>query len=1088
MTNKCIGLGLVLPLLWLAAGTGCSRNKNPEKYLASANRFYDSHELDKARIEYLNVLRRQPTNSFAILRIGKILFRQGQLQNAYPALLESCKRFPTDVEAAHQLATIYLAGGQPALARTEALRILTLDPVNENGLADLSASAPTPKGTNDIQAIQAIQAINGDLDRFQKAVGDRAAFHVARAQLAQRVGNLRFAEAELSKALTLDPKSVFAHVSSALLSWAKGATNEAEHSFRTAIQINPTDETVRYRLAIFLFRNGRLEEPKKLLDGIIHDAPERTGAWTLRAEIALTEKQYADCLRLINGALAQAPSDFDALLLQGRLQMAQKQPAEAVRLLGLLVDSRPRSAEALFQLANAQLLNQEINPALASLARAAALDPNHIRAISLFAEINLARGQAPAAVTALADLTRRHPELVPAQLLLGRAYAMAGRPDDALALYKALRTTIPRDPVVPYQIGLLLRLRGETAEAWKAFAESWNLAPGQLDTLTQLVELDLAAKAPDKALSMVQTQLERQPKSAFLWVLAAKVHAARQDREKAEVALQKAVELEPESAPAYLMLAELHLKTGSPKQSIDNLDDLLRKSPTNLSALTLSGIIHAGLGNYDDAQRSYESALRINPNSVLLLNNLAYLLSEHRDRPEEAYVHAKKAHELAPDNTDISDTLGWIEYRRGHYREALQLLSEVQEKLADRPEVGAPEAEAHLGLTLYMMDQEDAARTALATALKSPIKYPCRPLAEQRFSFLNSAPLQPPDKAAESLEKRCREDPKDMVALLRLGSAYEEAHDPVRAREAYEGARKVNPASLRALLRLAILESESNLKRAMELARQAQRLAPSDPEVTGVLGQLALRSDDAETAYGLLQNAARQLPQSSEIWHDLAGAAFGTGRIDEAAEDLHKAVTLGLSPSRTNAAQSVLTLLTFVQNPSGATPPQSLMALMEKLDPTNGPALYAKALILERQGKFSEARDAHEKLLRRYPGFTPSTRQLATLYSERLNDDSKAFTFASKARTADPKDTRVAKTLGSLALRRGDFKYAVQLFTEVANAQPQDADLQFQLGLAYLRLKQLPDCRAALERAIALNPTGTFIPEARKILADNKAG
>ena len=75
-----------------------------------------------------------------------------------------------------------------------------------------------------------------------------------------------------------------------------------------------------------------------------------------------------------------------------------------------------------------------------------------------------------------------------------------------------------------------------------------------------------------------------------------------------------------------------------------------------------------------------------------------------------------------------------------------------------------------------------------------------------------------------------------------------------------------------------------------------------------------------------------------------------------------------------------------------------------------------------------------------------------------------------------------------LAYRRGDHCYAVRLFSEVAPARPTDEDVQFGIGRAYLGLKQPKDGRAALDRAIELDPKAAFVPEGRKLLADNKAG
>ncbi|HAB17148.1 MAG TPA: hypothetical protein DCE44_11945, partial [Verrucomicrobiales bacterium] len=895
--------------------------------------------------------------------------------------------------------------------------------------------------------------------------------------------DLKKAELELQLAVALDPKSATAQLALGMFQWGKGATNQAERAFRAAAQVSTADDPARFRLANFLYRTDRLDEAKKNLEEITKTSPERAAAWNLRAEIALKEQNFDECGRLLDRVLGQTPNDFEARLLQAKLRMAQKKPDQAVRVLSSLAQNLPRSGDIQYQLALAHLANKDIPQAASSLSKAVSLDTNNVSAALLLAEVNISRGQTTTAITMLTDLVRRAPNYPPAQYLLGRAYAVNAQWDNAIALYRDMRTRFPKDPNVPFQLGMILRQRSQLEEARKAFEEAHRLAPDDPGPVEQLVDLDLAAKVPAKALALLQPELDRQPKSSRLWILRARIYGAENNAPGAELALEKAIEYEPESLAAYLMLADVYLQSGQPQQSLKRLQDLIEKDPKNAKALVSIGLVQAQLGKLDEAQKAYEAALDANPTNMVALNNLAYLLAEQKGRLDQAYVVAAKAREVAPTDPTVADTIGWIEYRRGNYSEALRLLSVARDKLGGRPEF-----EAHLGLVYYMMGKETEARRALDAAVKASDAYPCRSLVEARRTTLSTLATAPNDKLIEALEKRRTEDPQDLIAYLRLGMAYEVAGDMTRARDAYEAAYKLNRAALPVINRLVALEIDHNPSRANELARQAQKLDPNDPYVTQTLGRLALRSGDAFSAFGLLQTSTRELTNQPSVWLDFASAAFGTGRLSESAEALRTVLRIGGPAPMTNAAQTSLAMLTLAQNPAAAA--QAYPNIQQALagDPALGPAQFALAIALEQQGKFSEARDILEKLVQRFPTFTPGIRQLAILYGEHLNDDGKAYELATKARVTFPNDDVLAKTLGRLSYRRGDFRYAVRLFSEVARNQPRDADVQFQLGLAYLRLKQLPESRAALEKAIAIDPKGSFVPEAKQLLADNKPG
>ena len=83
------------------------------------------------------------------------------------------------------------------------------------------------------------------------------------------------------------------------------------------------------------------------------------------------------------------------------------------------------------------------------------------------------------------------------------------------------------------------------------------------------------------------------------------------------------------------------------------------------------------------------------------LNNLAVLYSENLGQLDKAYDLAKKANEAAPNQPHFADTLGWIEFKRRNYANALRLLEDSATKLPDSAEI-----QFHLGMAHYMMGDE----------------------------------------------------------------------------------------------------------------------------------------------------------------------------------------------------------------------------------------------------------------------------------------------------------------------------------------------------------------------------------------------
>lgn len=76
----------------------------------------------------------------------------------------------------------------------------------------------------------------------------------------------------------------------------------------------------------------------------------------------------------------------------------------------------------------------------------------------------------------------------------------------------------------------------------------------------------------------------------------------------------------------------------------------------------------------DRARLAYEEALRYDADNWVVLNNLAYVLSEKLHEPAKALSYAKAAVKAA-DTADTLDTLGWIQVQVGNYAAAIAELS-----------------------------------------------------------------------------------------------------------------------------------------------------------------------------------------------------------------------------------------------------------------------------------------------------------------------------------------------------------------------------------------------------------------------------
>ena len=140
----------------------------------------------------------------------------------------------------------------------------------------------------------------------------------------------------------------------------------------------------------------------------------------------------------------------------------------------------------------------------------------------------------------------------------------------------------------------------------------------------------------DRWVSSLQTDAPGAARTALLQIVKARASLVRGDRAEAKAALKSAVSLLPDDARLQMQLASLQEEDGESTEAV------------------------AG----------YRRVISLEPRNVVALNNLAYALAIRTKEVDEALTVAQRAFEIAPQDANVLDTLGWIEHLKGNDQQA----------------------------------------------------------------------------------------------------------------------------------------------------------------------------------------------------------------------------------------------------------------------------------------------------------------------------------------------------------------------------------------------------------------------------------
>jgi tetratricopeptide (TPR) repeat protein len=303
--------------------------------------------------------------------------------------------------------------------------------------------------------------------------------------------------------------------------------------------------------------------------------------------------------------------------------------------------------------------------------------------------------------------------------LIQRNWALAFLGDRA-GLRKGIDEILARSriPEVLIQDAALKLDQKDFGGARASLQEALSTNPEDVRSLSLLMRIYTAQKQEAVGLQRVREYAARAPKSAPMQQFLGELLQAKGNPAEARKALEAARAANPGFVAADLSLAELEMAEGRVDAARQRLSGLLAVNARNVPARVLLADLENTDGNRAAAIEHYRKVLQQDQSNFLALNDLAYLLAEYAKQPDEALKYAQQAKEIAPDNPEADDTLGWIYYCKGIYLTAVKHLENATAK--------APTAlhKYHLAMAYLKAGDSKRGQQTFDAALKMDAKLP----------------------------------------------------------------------------------------------------------------------------------------------------------------------------------------------------------------------------------------------------------------------------------------------------------------------------------------------------------------------------
>ncbi|MDX8390007.1 MAG: tetratricopeptide repeat protein [Mariprofundaceae bacterium] len=428
----------------------------------------------------------------------------------------------------------------------------------------------------------------------------------------------------------------------------------------------------------------------------------------LQVRALVLEKQTALAITLAKKFVADYPKDIDTRRLLIKLQIDANDFSEAHRTLiaGLSGEHR---AEFLMMQARLYARQENIDAVRIVIKLMRKESPDDVNPVILLSRLENEQQHADIAEAVLRDFIKIHPESMTASHHLGKLFLQQKRFDESIEIYEQLVEKSNGNSEVLSALGLIYYQTGKFEKAIATFERSVK-SRGSIGINFYLAASLEAAGRKKEAAEIYDKFSPQDPAWADAQLRLAKIEFEAEHFSKVRkrlITLTTTVDSAEVIGNALLFLSIVHLGKESHQLLLDDTQSALKLENPPAELLFNRAVAYEALDDYQGIEDSLQNLLTRYPEHDSALNFLGYVYAERGVKLDEAEAMIRKALNKKGDDGFYLDSLAWVLYQRGQFKEALKIQLRALDFVTDDPVMYD-----HLGDIYWRVDDVKAARQA----------------------------------------------------------------------------------------------------------------------------------------------------------------------------------------------------------------------------------------------------------------------------------------------------------------------------------------------------------------------------------------
>ena len=468
-------------------------------------------------------------------------------------------------------------------------------------------------------------------------------------------------------------------------------------------------------------KKNNLDKAIYHLNKTIEEDPENLYLQRELAILYLMQKYNLKALNIVKNIIDKNPGDIEALIMYGRIKQSLKQIDDAKEAYEKVIANDPAQEKIYLILGDIYMEEGDLDKALKIYKQLVNKYPEFYAGYFFIGKIYAEQGKIVDAEKEFLKALDSEPDLEEAKFELIKLYKSLGEEQKTIEIYKEILKRNSNNIRAALELGLLYYKNGMIKDSDNLFNDLAAKSLSDSEVIREVAHIYLDKKKYNDAIIVTEGMLKSLPGSSDIHYVAGLAYNAINDK---ETAIAHFKQVPPDSKfyqNSVIQISFLYRDLGKIREAINFLENLIKNvpdkpelmlylasfyeeneefykaekvlkkaikiDPENIEFHFRLGVVYDMWDKKEAAIESMKTVISLDPHNANALNYVGYIYAELGINLDEAERLIKEALKHSPDDGYITDSLGWVYYKKGRYKDALKLLKKAVDLAPDDPTI-----------------------------------------------------------------------------------------------------------------------------------------------------------------------------------------------------------------------------------------------------------------------------------------------------------------------------------------------------------------------------------------------------------------